>query len=87
MTSQRLGIILLDDEITAILAGWALVFTGGSLTLWAVMLGGVGIGWTLLVVVGIWILVHSFIKWRLPELIKFVKNKEWENEWTRSLGL
>lgn len=79
----------MDDEIAYILLGWAAVFIGGSLMILSLIVGAVlgGLLATLLASAGILILLYAFLRWRLPEIIKFFKNKEWENEWTRSLGL
>ena len=77
-----------DEEITHILIGWAAVFIGGSIMTFSVMFGSVLVGllWLLIMAAGFVVLIYAFVRWRLPELIKFVKNREWE-EWTRSLGL
>lgn len=78
-----------DDEVIHLLAGWAAVFTGGALAVFSGIFGSVLVGllWSLLASAGIVVLVYAFLRWRLPEIIDFVKNKGWENEWTRSLGL
>lgn len=79
----------MDDEIAHILAGWAAVFIGSAAAILAYVLGSVVISllWSLLVSAGILVLVYAFVRWRVPEIIQFVKKREWENEWTRSLGL
>jgi Kef-type K+ transport system membrane component KefB len=78
----------LDDEILHLLAGWAAVFVGGSLAAFSAVFGSVFVGllWSLLLAAGILVLVYAFLRWRLPEIIEFVKKREWE-EWTRSQGL
>lgn len=77
-----------DDEIVHVLAGWAAVFIGASLALLAAVSGLVFIGilWTLLASAGILVLIYAFLRWRLPEIIKFFKEREWEI-WIRSQGL
>lgn len=79
---------MLDDELIHVLAGWAAVFIGGSLAVFSAVFGAVlmGLFWSLLVAGGILVLIYSFIRWRVPEIINFIKNRELE-KWIRSQGL
>ena len=78
-----------DDEVTHLLAGWAAVFIGAGLAVFFGLYVSVLIGlfWSLLAAAGILVLIYAFLRWRVPAIIDFVKNRGWENEWTRSLGL
>lgn len=78
----------MDSEITHVLAGWAAVFIGGSVAAFSAVFGSVLVGvlWSFVAAAGLTVLIYAFVRFRVPALIKFVKNREWE-EWTRSLGL
>lgn len=67
---------MIDDEISHVLAGWAAVFLGGALALWATVTGlfFIALLCTLLIAGGILVLVYAFLQWRLPELINLIKD-------------
>lgn len=78
----------MDEELEYVLTGWAVVFISLFGIIIAVLAGAIGMGimWCLAMAVGFVILGWSFAKWRVPELINFVKDGGFK-EWTRSLGL
>lgn len=66
----------MDDEITHILAGWAAVCIGLAGMIAGGVFGSVLVGllWTLVLSAGILVLVYAFVRFRVPEIIKFFKH-------------